>query len=148
MVSNIQDVISRLDGVGELQVFGTQNAMRVWLDPGKLYDYRLTASDVVAALRAQNAQVSAGQLGGLPSEKGQQLNATITARTLLQTPEQFDAIILRTNPDGSTVLLKDVAKDPDWYRPTAGPASGRYPGRISWRAGARRRGWSREGRRT
>ncbi len=110
MVSNIQDVISRLDGVGELQVFGTQNAMRVWLDPAKLYSYHLTASDVVAALQAQNAQVSAGQLGGLPSVKGQQLNATITARTLLHTPEQFDAIILRTNPDGSTVLLKDVAK--------------------------------------
>jgi len=110
MVSNVQDIISRVDGVGELQVFGSQNAMRVWVDPIKLYNYRLTSSDVVAALRAQNAQVSAGQLGGLPAVKGQQLNATITARTLLQTPDQFDAILLRTNPDGSTVRLKDVAE--------------------------------------
>ncbi|AMV73730.1 efflux RND transporter permease subunit [Desulfuromonas carbonis] len=109
MVSNVQDIISRLDGVGELQVFGTQNAMRVWLDPARLYNYHLTTSDVVAALQAQNAQVSAGQFGGLPAEQGQQLNATVTARTLLHTPEEFDAIILRTNPDGSTVRLKDVA---------------------------------------
>jgi len=110
MVSNVQDIVSRLDGVGEILLFGTQNAMRVWLDPAKLYNYGLTASDVVAALRAQNAQVSAGQLGGLPSTQGQQLNATITARTLLQTTDDFDAIILRTNPDGSTVRLKDVAE--------------------------------------
>ncbi|PLX98375.1 MAG: hydrophobe/amphiphile efflux-1 family RND transporter [Desulfuromonas sp.] len=110
MVSNIQDVVSRVDGVGELQVFGSQNAMRIWVDPGKLYNYSLTVADVVAALRAQNAQVSAGQFGALPAAEGQQLNATITARTLLQTPEQFDAIILRTNPDGSTVRLKDVAE--------------------------------------
>jgi len=110
MVSNIQDVLSRVDGVGELQVFGSQNAMRIWVDPAKLYTYRLTTADVVAALRAQNAQVSAGQFGALPAAEGQQLNATITARTLLQTPEQFDAIILRTNADGSTVRLKDVAE--------------------------------------
>ncbi|WP_020677868.1 efflux RND transporter permease subunit [Geopsychrobacter electrodiphilus] len=110
MVSNVQDVVSRLDGVGELLLFGTQNAMRVWVNPAKLYNYHLTTSDVVAALQAQNAQVSAGQFGGLPAEKGQQLNATITARTLLKTPDEFDAIILRTNPDGSTVRLKDVAE--------------------------------------
>jgi len=110
MVSNVQDIISRLDGVGEIQFFGTQNAMRIWLDPAKLYNYHLTTSDVVTALKAQNAQVSAGQFGGLPAEQGQQLNATITARNLLQTVEQFDAIILRTNPDGSTVRLKDVAE--------------------------------------
>ena len=110
MVSNIQDIISRLDGVGEIQFFGTQNAMRIWLDPAKLYNYHLTTSDVVAALKGQNAQVSAGQFGGLPAEQGQQLNATITARNLLQTPEQFDSIILRTNPDGSTVRLRDVAE--------------------------------------
>jgi multidrug efflux pump len=110
LVSNVQDIISRLDGVGEILLFGTQNAMRVWLDPAKLQTYRLTVNDVVVALRAQNAQVSAGQLGGLPAEKGQQLNASITARTLLQTPEQFDAIVLRTNPDGSTIRLKDVAE--------------------------------------
>ena len=110
MVSNLQDIISRLDGVGELLLFGTQNAMRVWLNPAKLNNYHLTTTDVIAALQAQNAQVSAGQFGGLPAGQGQQLNATITARTLLQTPEQFDAIILRTNSDGSTVKLKDVAE--------------------------------------
>ncbi|MDR3629193.1 MAG: efflux RND transporter permease subunit, partial [Desulfocapsaceae bacterium] len=109
MVSNIQDIISRLDGVGELMMFGTQNAMRIWVNPTKLDNYHLTTNDVIAALQSQNAQVSAGQFGGLPAEKGQQLNATITARTLLQTPEQFDAIILRTNSDGSTVRLRDVA---------------------------------------
>ena len=110
MVSNLQDIISRLDGVGELLLFGTQNAMRIWLNPAMLNNYRLTTSDVIAALQAQNAQVSAGQFGGLPAVLGQQLNATITARTLLQTSEQFDAIILRTNSDGSTVRLKDVAE--------------------------------------
>jgi len=110
MVSNIQDIVSRLDGVGELQMFGSQNAMRIWLDPAKLYSYGMTAGDVVAALRAQNAQVSAGQLGGLPSPAGQQLNATITARTLLQTTDQFEAIVLRTNADGSTVQLGDVGE--------------------------------------
>ncbi len=110
MVSNIQDIISRLEGVGELQLFGTQNAMRIWLDSAKLNNYRLTSTDVVNAIQAQNAQVSAGQFGATPAVQGQQLNATITARTLLQTPEQFDNIILRTNPDGSTVKLKDVAE--------------------------------------
>ena len=110
MVSNMQDIISRVEGVGELQLFGSQNAMRIWLNPAKLNNFHLTTSDVIAALQAQNAQVSAGQFGGTPAVHGQQLNATITARTLLQTPEQFDAIILRTNSDGSTVRLKDVAE--------------------------------------
>ncbi len=110
MVSNLQDIISRLEGVGELQMFGTQNAMRIWLNPAKLQNFHLTSNDVIAALQAQNAQVSAGQLGGSPADKGQQLNATITARSLLQSPEQFDAIVLRTNSDGSTVRLKDVAE--------------------------------------
>lgn len=110
LVSNVQDIISRLEGVGELQLFGTQNAMRVWLNPSRLNNYKLTTGDVIAALQAQNAQVSVGQFGGTPASQGQQLNATITARSLLQTPEQFDAIILRTNPDGSTVRLGDVAK--------------------------------------
>jgi multidrug efflux pump len=110
MVSNLQDIISRLDGVGELLLFGTQNAMRIWLNPAKLNNYHMTTSDVTTALQAQNVQVSAGQFGGAPATQGQQLNATINARTLLQTTEQFDAIILRTNPDGSTVKLKDVAE--------------------------------------
>ncbi|MBI2354511.1 MAG: efflux RND transporter permease subunit [Deltaproteobacteria bacterium] len=110
MVSNIQDIVSRVQGVGEVTVFGSQNAMRIWLNPAKLNSYRLTPNDVIAALQAQNAQVSVGQLGGMPASQGQQLNATITARTLLQTTEQFDAIVLRTNSDGSTVKLRDVAE--------------------------------------
>ena len=109
LVSNVQEIISRTEGVGEVTVFGSQNAMRIWLDPGKLNNYRLTTSEVIAAVQAQNAQVSAGQFGGSPAIQGQQLNATITARTLLQTPEQFGAIVLRTNGDGSTVKLRDVA---------------------------------------
>jgi multidrug efflux pump len=109
LVSNVQDIVSRLEGVGELQLFGTQNAMRIWLNPARLNDFHLTTNDVIAALQAQNAQVSAGQFGGTPAIHGQQLNATITARTLLQTTDQFDAIVLRTNSDGSTVKLKDVA---------------------------------------
>ena len=108
-VSNIQEIISRVEGVGELQMFGSQNAMRIWLNPSKLNNYRLTTNDVIAALQAQNAQISAGQFVGNPATTGQQLNATITARTLLQTTEQFDAIVLRTNSDGSSVRLKDVA---------------------------------------
>jgi len=110
MVSNLQDIVSRLEGVGELMIFGTQNAMRIWLNPVKLNNYHMTTNDVIAALQAQNAQVSAGQFGGSPAPQGQQLNATINARSLLQTTEQFDAIILRTNSDGSTVKLKDVAE--------------------------------------
>ncbi|MBE0504301.1 MAG: efflux RND transporter permease subunit [Desulfuromonadales bacterium] len=110
LVANIQDIISRVEGVGEVTIFGSQNAMRIWLDPAKLRDYRLTSNDVVAALQAQNAQVSAGQFGGTPAVVGQQLNATINARTLLETPEQFGAILLRTNSDGSTVRLRDVAE--------------------------------------
>ncbi len=109
-VANIQDVVSRLEGVGEITLFGSQNAMRIWLNPDKLTSYRLTSNDVIAAVQAQNAQVSAGQFGGAPAAEGQQLNATINARTLLQTPEQFERIVLRTNPDGSRVLLKDVAE--------------------------------------
>ncbi|MDD2581436.1 MAG: efflux RND transporter permease subunit, partial [Desulfuromonadaceae bacterium] len=110
IVSNVQDVISRTEGVGEVTVFGSQNAMRIWLNPAKLNSYHLTSNDVIAALQAQNAQVSAGQFGAAPAAQGQQMNATITARTLLQTVEQFDAIVLKTNSDGSTVKLKDVAE--------------------------------------
>jgi len=110
LVSNVQDVVSRLEGVGEMTTFGAQNAMRIWLNPEKLNNYHLTTKDVIAAVQAQNAQVSAGQFGQTPAIQGQQLNATITARSLLKNPEDFDAIILRTNPDGSTVKLKDVAE--------------------------------------
>ena len=110
LVANIQDIVSRLEGVGEVTVFGSQNAMRIWLDPARLNNFHLTTNDVIAAVQAQNSQVSAGQFGGSPAPKGQQLNATINARTLLQTADQFGAIILRTNPDGSTVRLRDVAE--------------------------------------
>src|SRR5690554_771573 len=109
-VANLLDPMSRVDGVGEVEVFGSQYAMRVWLDPNKLYSYNLVPADVVAAIEAQNAQVSAGQLGAVPAVPGQQLNATITAQTLLQTPEQFEEILLRTTPDGAAVRLRDVAR--------------------------------------
>ena len=108
--SVIKDPISRLPGVGEIQTFGTQYAMRIWLDPDKLTKYQLATSDVVAAVRAQNAQVSAGALGDLPAMPGQLLNATIMAQSRLQTPEQFGAILLRVNTDGSRVFLRDVAR--------------------------------------
>lgn len=108
--SNIQDPISRVNGVGQIQVFGPQNSMRVWLDPNKLVNYRLTALDIVNAIRVQNNQVSAGQLGGAPSVPGQQLNATIVAQTRLETAAEFGNILIRVNPDGSRVLLKDVAR--------------------------------------
>jgi len=110
VASNLEDQISRVDGVGDVSLFGAQYAMRIWLDPDKLTNYKLTVSDVSTALQAQNAQISAGQLGGTPSVKGQQLNATITAQTRLQTPDQFRNILLRTNTDGSMVRLGDVAK--------------------------------------
>ncbi|WP_191060264.1 efflux RND transporter permease subunit [Geminicoccus harenae] len=110
IASNIQDPISRVSGVGEVQLFGAQYSMRVWLDPRKLVDFGLTPQDIIQAIRAQNAQVAAGQLGGLPATEGQELNATITAQSLLQTPEQFQQIFLRTLEDGSTIRLGDVAR--------------------------------------
>jgi hydrophobe/amphiphile efflux-1 (HAE1) family protein len=110
LYSTLQDQISRVPGVGEVQTFGSQYAMRIWLNPDRLNDYRLTTLDVSSAIQAQNAQISAGQLGGLPAVEGQQLTATVTAQTRLQTPEQFGAILLRVNPDGSQVLLRDVAR--------------------------------------
>jgi multidrug efflux pump len=109
IVSNVQDPISRTKGVGDFQVFGAQYAMRIWLDPAKLNKYQLVPSDVSAAIEAQNVQVSSGQLGGLPAVAGQQLNATIVGKTRLQTPDQFRAILLKVNPDGSQVRLSDVA---------------------------------------
>ncbi len=108
--SNFVDPLSRVNGVGDLQVFGGQYAMRIWLDPYKLDNYKLMASDVRAAIAAQNVQVSAGEVGALPSPAGQALNATITAQSFLQTPEQFGAIILRSQADGSKVHLSDVAR--------------------------------------
>jgi hydrophobe/amphiphile efflux-1 (HAE1) family protein len=110
VASQIQDPISRVPGVGEIQSFGTQHAMRIWLDPDKLNNYRLMPSDVSAVIKAQNAQVSAGQLGGNPAGSAQLLNATITAQTRLETPGQFENILLRVNPDGSQIRLRDVAR--------------------------------------
>ncbi len=110
IISNIQDPISRTRGVGDFQVFGAQYAMRIWLDPAKLNSYQLTPTDVGNAIRAQNVQVSAGQLGGLPAVPGQQLNATVIGKTRLQSPEEFRAILLKVNADGSQVRLGDVAR--------------------------------------
>ncbi|GAB2900232.1 efflux RND transporter permease subunit [Uliginosibacterium flavum] len=110
MVANIIDPLSRVEGVGEVQLFGSQYAMRIWIDPAKLNSFKLTPADVKNAIQAQNVQVSAGQLGGTPAMPGQQLNATINVQSRLQTPAQFDQIILRSNADGSAVHLHDVAR--------------------------------------
>jgi hydrophobe/amphiphile efflux-1 (HAE1) family protein len=110
VVSAVQDPVSRVQGVGDVQAFGSQYAMRIWLDPNKLASYQLTSLDVIAAVQAQNAQVSAGQFGGNPAVPGQQLNATITAQTRLQTPEEFGAVLLRVTPEGAQVRLSDVAR--------------------------------------
>ena len=107
--STLNDTIKRVEGVGDTRIFGSGYAMRIWLDPEKLVKYSLMASDVSTAIEAQNTQVSAGQLGGLPQRKGQQLNATVTAKSRLQTPEQFENIIIKSQPDGALVRLNDVA---------------------------------------
>ncbi|MBO6228648.1 MAG: efflux RND transporter permease subunit, partial [Shewanella sp.] len=108
--ANIQDPMSRVPGVGEIQLFGAQYAMRIWLDPLKLTQYNLTSLDVIAAIRSQNAQVSAGQLGGAPSVAGQELNATVSAQSRLQTAEEFRKIILKSDISGANVFLGDVAR--------------------------------------
>ena len=108
--SNLEKVLSRVPGVGEVETFGTQYAMRVWLNPDKLTDYRMTVQDVITALRVYNAQVSAGQFGGAPAVKGQRLNAAIIVQSMLKTPEEFAAVPIRTNPDGSIVRIKDVGR--------------------------------------
>ncbi|TBU77965.1 hydrophobe/amphiphile efflux-1 family RND transporter [Pseudomonas daroniae] len=110
MVSTLQDPISRVTGVGRVQVMGSQYSMRVWLDPEKLRTYSLMPSDVTAAITAQNADVSSGQLGALPATQGQALNATISSRSRLQTPEQFKAIVVKSDSDGAVVRLSDVAR--------------------------------------
>src|SRR5690554_1599541 len=103
--ASLVDPISRVQGVGEVQVFGAQYAMRIWLDPNKLDTYRLTPNDVIAAVQSQNQQVAVGQLGGTPAIDGQQLNATISAQGRLETPEQFREKIGRANADGSALKL-------------------------------------------
>ena len=108
--STVQDQIRRVQGVGDTQLFGSEYAMRIWLDPNKLNYFNLSIEEIIAAIQAQNAQVTAGQLGALPATEGQELNATITAQSRLKTPEQFQNILVRVNTDGSNILLKDVAK--------------------------------------
>jgi hydrophobe/amphiphile efflux-1 (HAE1) family protein len=108
--SNIEKVLSRVPGVGEVEVFGSQYAMRIWLNPDKLTDYQMTVADVIAGLRAYNVEVSAGQFGGAPAVDGQRLNAAIIVQSLLKTPEEFASIPLRSNPDGSIVRVRDVGR--------------------------------------
>ncbi len=108
--SNLQDTISRVPGVGDVNVFGSQHAMRIWLNPQRLAAFSLMPADVVTAIRNQNAEVAAGDVGGLPAPEGQQLNATVTAQSKLQTPEEFENILLKTLPDGSAVRVGDVSR--------------------------------------
>ncbi|MFY9329958.1 MAG: efflux RND transporter permease subunit, partial [Georgfuchsia sp.] len=108
--SNLEKILSRVRGVGEVENFGSQYAMRIWVDPDKLTNYRLTMDDVILALSAYNVEVSAGQLGGAPAMAGQRMNASIIVQHLLQTPEEFAAIPVRTNADGSVVRMKDIGR--------------------------------------
>ncbi|MPQ58294.1 efflux RND transporter permease subunit [Duganella sp. FT27W] len=110
VTASVLDPISRVEGVGDVTNFGSQYAMRIWLDPAKLQSYQLTPADVTTAITAQNTEVSAGELGGAPAVAGQQLNATVSAQSRLQTAEQFGAILLKTTTNGATVYLRDVAK--------------------------------------
>jgi hydrophobe/amphiphile efflux-1 (HAE1) family protein len=108
--TSLLDPVSRVEGVGDVQALGSGYAMRIWLDPARLQKYSLMPGDVKSAIQAQNTEVTAGQIGGLPARGGQQINATITARSKLQTPEQFGAIVLKTGTDGAVVHLSDVAR--------------------------------------
>ena len=109
IVSNLKTPLSRVSGVGSVDVLGAQYAMRIWLDPAKLTEYKLTPADISSAIASQNTQVSSGQLGSLPAVEGQQLNATITAQSRMQTAEQFSNILLVTSSSAATVRLGDVA---------------------------------------
>jgi multidrug efflux pump len=110
LVSNLQDSIGRIPGVGDTNVFGAQYGMRIWLNPDKLQSYSLVPADITTAITAQNAEVAAGEVGGVPSGPDQMLNATVTAQSRLSTPAQFANIVVKTQPDGSTVRLSDVAR--------------------------------------
>ena len=125
IASTIQDPVTRTQGVGDYILFGSQYAMRVWMDPAKLNNYSLTPVDVSNAILAQNVQIASGELGGLPSIKGQELNATVIGPSRLQKPEQFAEILLRVNPDGSQVRLRDVA------RVELGPESYSFQGKFN-----------------
>lgn len=110
VAANIREPLSRVGGVGQIQIFGSQYAMRIWLDAEKLAAYALTTTDIVGAIRAQNAQIAAGELGGTPAVPGQDVNASIVVQTRMETPEQFRNILLRVNSDGSQIRLGDVAR--------------------------------------
>ena len=108
--SNLEKVLARVPGVGEVETFGTQYAMRVWLNPARLTDYRVSVEEIIGAIQSYNVEVSAGQFGGAPAVWGQRLNATITVQSMLKSPEEFAYIPVRTNPDGSVVRIKDVGR--------------------------------------
>jgi hydrophobic/amphiphilic exporter-1 (mainly G- bacteria), HAE1 family len=108
--SNLEKVLARVQGVGEVENFGSQYAMRIWLNPDRLVDYHLTVEDVLVALKSYNVEVSAGQFGGVPAVEGQRLNASIIVQSMLKTPEEFAAIPVRINPDGSIVRIRDVGR--------------------------------------
>src|SRR5215208_2640431 len=110
LTTNLQDDLSRVPGVGDVNVFGSSYAMRIWLDPQKLASFQLTPGDVVTAIQNQNTEIAAGEVGGMPQPEGQMLNATVTAQSRLQTPEQFRNIIVKADPSGARVLLADVAR--------------------------------------
>jgi multidrug efflux pump len=110
VAANVQDQLSRVNGVGQITLFGSQYAMRIWLDADKLATYRLITSDITGAIQAQNAQIAAGELGGAPALPGQEINSSIVVQTRLSTPEEFGNILLRVNQDGSQIRLKDVAR--------------------------------------
>ncbi|HVU31374.1 MAG TPA: multidrug efflux RND transporter permease subunit [Sphingomicrobium sp.] len=110
LATNVQDDLSRISGVGDVNVFGSKYAMRIWLDPNKLQSLQLMPSDVITAIQNQNVEVAAGEIGGMPQPEGQMLDATVTAQSRLQTPEQFRNIIIKSDPSGARVHLSDVAR--------------------------------------
>ncbi|QJR79323.1 efflux RND transporter permease subunit [Alteromonas pelagimontana] len=110
LVSNLEEPLSRVNGVGQIQTFGPEHAMRVWLDPHSMNNFNITTLDVISAIEEQNVQLASGEIGGTPAVDGQQINATITAQALLSTPEEFEQILLSVNSDGSHVTLGDVAR--------------------------------------
>jgi multidrug efflux pump len=110
LTTNMQDELSRIPGVGDVNVFGSSYAMRIWLDPHKLASVGLMPNDVITAIQNQNTEIAAGEVGGLPQPEGQMLNATVTAQSRLQTPDQFRNIIVKADPSGARVLLSDVAR--------------------------------------
>ncbi|HEX2791953.1 MAG TPA: efflux RND transporter permease subunit [Steroidobacteraceae bacterium] len=129
LATNIVEPMSRVEGVGSVQLFGAKYAMRIWLDPGRLDTYHVTAGDVITAIQGQNAQVSVGQLGDLPAVPGQQLNATVTALGRMHSADEFANIVLRSNTDGSTLHLSDVARV-ELGQATYGFAA-RYNGKVA-----------------